>query len=266
MASSPSVADVLPSSPEPRERAPLLSGGQREMLKLLKRAGLEKLQPTLAAHEVDDLDAAKLLRDTDWQQMGVAIGSRRKLMAALGTLSDEPEGIERYTTGPEGVPPRRTQGVAHGDAQSDAQADAQLLTMQPLATALAAPQAPSAPLVPTASSDAPSRALCMQKSGAAQSSPRSTDGGDFVFVEAPSAAAINDGNGKTIAEDSFFRVDARTGSADWEDDSSDADDSAKEKARLVERASQSGQGVRKSRGAGFMASVKSRHYEKFDFN
>eukprot|EP00965_Chrysotila_dentata_P176814 5839724-Pleurochrysis_carterae.AAC.1 len=46
----------------------------------------------------------------------------------------------------------------------------------------------------------------------------------------------------------------------------DADDSAKEKARLVERASQSGQGVRKSRGAGFMASVKSRHYEKFDFN
>ena len=61
-------------------------GGAGESLhSLLLRVGLERLLPTFVQNEVTQVAELRLLTDADFKEMSILIGSRRKLMDALGT-------------------------------------------------------------------------------------------------------------------------------------------------------------------------------------
>ena len=61
-------------------------GGAGESLQsLLSRLGLEKLLPTFMQNDVTQVSELRLLTDADFKEMSILIGSRRKLMEALGT-------------------------------------------------------------------------------------------------------------------------------------------------------------------------------------
>ena len=61
-------------------------GGAGESLQsLLVRLGLEKLLPTFIENDVTQVAELRLLTDADYKEMSILIGSRRKLMDALGT-------------------------------------------------------------------------------------------------------------------------------------------------------------------------------------
>jgi hypothetical protein len=61
-------------------------GGAGESLQsLLLRVGLERLLPTFVQNDVTQVAELRLLTDADFKEMSILIGSRRKLMDALGT-------------------------------------------------------------------------------------------------------------------------------------------------------------------------------------
>jgi hypothetical protein len=54
----------------------------------LKAHGLEKFAPAFAQHEID-FDTLGLLTEDDVRELGLPLGPRRRLLAALGVLKSE---------------------------------------------------------------------------------------------------------------------------------------------------------------------------------
>lgn len=85
-------AEPLPPPPEPRPSVPPAArpapsasdDSVDELYALLSTVQLERLAPTLAEHDVADVETLALLTEADYDRLGVSIGARRKLCGLLG--------------------------------------------------------------------------------------------------------------------------------------------------------------------------------------
>merc|ERR1712216_1087421 len=68
---------------------------ETELASLLEQLSLTRLAPSFAGHEVFDMAALRLLTEEDLQTMGIAMGSRRKLLDALAPAPPPPEPLPR---------------------------------------------------------------------------------------------------------------------------------------------------------------------------
>ncbi len=85
-------AEPLPPPPESRPSVPppapsalsVSDDSVDELYALLSTVQLERLAPTLAEHDVADVETLALLTEADYDRLGVSIGARRKLCGLLG--------------------------------------------------------------------------------------------------------------------------------------------------------------------------------------
>ena len=101
------MATDAPPPPEGSARVDSLTpGGTDSVTRVLASVGLAKYASVLAGHEID-FEALRLLTDDDLKELGLPLGPRRKLLAALQDLGAEPT---------PGVPPRLTNVTALTEA------------------------------------------------------------------------------------------------------------------------------------------------------